>query len=296
MWALLAAGLTMSSVAGLSCEDNRGQGGAFRMLQPDNMDLIMHGAGQDPTSFREYWNFMPNDTKPMLFMAYTQLNASSEADVQAFFAGVERECASYGDDHYVLPQIGLSMSSGGQGYDGAVAAGQLDEQITWLANALGTVLTRPAYVRIGYEFNGQWNGYSPKTYVKAFERIASKIRVGKTVATVWDFSADASGTPAHGRENWINWVVNESLRDWVGINIFSGHSQPTAPASGVKGSRSVELFLEDVTDSVIIIIAPHRMSFINRPPSLSLAGHVHWLACVMMFTESRVCVMASARK
>eukprot|EP01052_Picozoa_sp_SAG31_P076719 SAG31_NODE_36016_length_317_cov_0.940367_1_plen_69_part_10 len=50
------------SVATLSCQDHRGQNGDFRMLQPDNMDRIMHGAGQDAASFREYWNFMPNDT------------------------------------------------------------------------------------------------------------------------------------------------------------------------------------------------------------------------------------------
>ena len=36
-------------------------------------------------------------------------------------------------------------------------------------------------------------------------------------------------------------MVDESLRDWVGINIFSGGSQPTAPSMGVKGSKKVVL-------------------------------------------------------
>jgi hypothetical protein len=191
---LVAVMASSSEAASITCRDNRGQGGAFRMLQPDDMDLVMHGAGQDPVSFRAYWNFMPNDTKPMIFMTYTGLNASSEAAVDEYMAGVEKECASYGDDHYVMPQIGLSMSDHGKGYDAAVAAGEMDEQIGWLARALQNTLRRPAYVRIGYEFNGAWNGYSPKTYVRAFERVAKAIRAGKTVATVCEYGSHAPHT------------------------------------------------------------------------------------------------------
>lgn len=85
-------------------------------------------------------------------MAYTGLNASSKAEVTKWFAALEAECASYGDDHYIMPQIGLSMThGGGAGYDGAVASGHMDEQIGWLADALQNTLTRPAYVRIGCE-------------------------------------------------------------------------------------------------------------------------------------------------
>jgi hypothetical protein len=36
--------------------------------------------------------------------------------------------------------------------------------------------------------------------------------------------------------------------DWAGINIFSGNSQPTALALHVKGSKQVELFVEDFTE------------------------------------------------
>lgn len=55
-----------SASGGVVCKDHRGQGGGFRMLQPADMDLIMHGAGQDAASFRNYWTYMGNATKPML--------------------------------------------------------------------------------------------------------------------------------------------------------------------------------------------------------------------------------------
>ena len=165
------------------CEDNRGQTGAFRYLQPDDMDLMLHGAGQSPAAFKSYWDFMPNSTKPMLYMTYTSLNASSREDVQRYFAKLEEDCASYTDEFYTIPQIGLSMTSGGQGYDGAVARGELDEQISWLVDALQHTLTRPAYIRIGYEFNGDWNGYDPKTYPTAFARVAKAVRSTKKVSS-----------------------------------------------------------------------------------------------------------------
>ena len=178
---ILALMLPATAAAAVVCTDHRGQGGAFRYLQPDNMDLMLHGAGQSPAAFKSYWDFMPNSTKPMLFMTYTSLNASSQETVRQYFAELEAECASYTDDFYTIPQIGLSMTRDGQGYDGAVASGELDEQIGWLVDALQHTLKRPAYIRIGYEFNGDWNGYDPETYPKAFARVATAVRATKKV-------------------------------------------------------------------------------------------------------------------
>lgn len=182
MLGTIMALLPAAVVAEVVCEDHRGQAGVFRYLQPDNMDLMLHGAGQSAAAFKAYWDFMPNATKPMLYMTYTSLNASSQEKVQQYFEELEEECAQYTDEFYTIPQIGLSMTSGGQGYDGAVARGELDEQISWLVDALQHILKRPAYIRIGYEFNGDWNGYDPKTYPKAFARVAKAVRATKKVS------------------------------------------------------------------------------------------------------------------
>ena len=220
--ALLAAAAVApaTTVATVVCADHRGQGRAFRYLQPNNMDLLLHGAGQSPDAFQAYWDAMPNSTKPMVYMAYTSLNRS-QAEVQQFFETLEEQCAKYTDDFYTIPQIGLSMTSGGVGYDGAVASGELDDQIGYLVDALQHTLKRPAYLRIGYEFNGQWNGYSKHTYPKAFARVAKAVRSTKKVATVWDYSADASKE----RLNWLDWVVDPELMDWAGAKTSRGFSQ-----------------------------------------------------------------------
>lgn len=46
-------------------------------------------------------------------------------------------------------------------------------------------MKRPLYVRIGYEFNGQWNNYSESSYPQAFNRVAKVLRETNMVATVW---------------------------------------------------------------------------------------------------------------
>jgi len=242
--ALVTAAAVGVAAGGVVCEDNRGQGGAFRMLQPADMDLVMHGAGQDAASFRDYWDYMGNTTKPMVFMTYTSLRMT-QPEIEAYFMQLEADCAAYGDERFVLPQIGLSMTAGGQGYDDDVAAGKLDDNIGWFATAISQQLKRPCYVRIGYEFNGQWNKYNVSTYPQAFNRVAKVLRDTKMVATVWDYSADAQVN----RLDFLQWVTEPALTDWIGVNIFSGASQATAPGSGVTGSKVVERFLEEYSDN-----------------------------------------------
>jgi hypothetical protein len=101
---------------------------------------------------------------------------------------------------------------------------------------------------------------------------------GVVVSRAGDYSADAGEIPAKGRLNWLNWVVDESLRDWVGINIFSKHSQPTAPSMGVQGSRAVELFLEDVTDSGSNFVGQRKPPTHPREVASPLASGQFWLA------------------
>lgn len=87
-------------------------------------------------------------------------------------------------------------------------------QITMFLDGL-QALAIPAYVRIGYEFNGSgWNGYLPASYKTAFQRITNMIRArGLEVATVWDCSAD-------GDANFMDYYPGDAYVNWWGINVF----------------------------------------------------------------------------
>jgi hypothetical protein len=184
------------------------------LLEPD--DLVLHGAGQSPDAFEDYYHLMPEDNKPLIYMYYISLNRLNEA---FWVDHLQRELEKY-PNHYIIPQIGLSMTGNGDPadhYEGDVAAGVYDEQIGNLIQGLKQ-LGRPAYLRIGYEFNGTaWNGYEPGPYVEAYQRITDAIRDNDLeVATVW-CAAVGGGTDA----NYLSYYPGDDYVDWWGIDLFS---------------------------------------------------------------------------
>jgi len=140
------------------------------------MGKIISGAGQDQASFINYWNNMHSQDKPVLYMTYISLR-----DVTSDWAdGLKANLMLNGK--FQIPQIGLYMTVDGapsQHYEKDVATGLYDKQISMFIDGLQS-LAIPAYVRIGYEFNGlAWNGYQPESYKQAFIRITDMIRTRK---------------------------------------------------------------------------------------------------------------------
>ncbi len=134
---------------------------------------IMSGAGQRPESFKDYYDSIGTN-KPVVYRTYMKLGA---ADTPARFAKLKEELGKY-PQTFLIPQIGLSMTGSRkheEHYEHKVAAGELDAQIDQFCAGLKD-LGRPAFIRIGYEFNGHWNGYKPATYKAAFRRVTEKIR------------------------------------------------------------------------------------------------------------------------
>ena len=180
------------------------------LLEPQGK--IINGAGQDLASYKNYWNVMHTNNKPMIYMTYVMLREATPdwAD------GLKTELMT-NTDKFQVPQIGLSMTYDGtpaKHYEQDVAAGKYDTQITAFIDGLQS-LAIPAYVRIGYEFNGSgWNGYVPATYIAAYQRVTNMIRArGIEVATVWDCSAD-------GDANFMDYYPGDTYVDWWGINVF----------------------------------------------------------------------------
>jgi hypothetical protein len=181
------------------------------LLEPQGK--IINGAGQDLTAYNNYWNVMHALNKPLMYMTYVGLR-----DVTSDWAdGLKADLMSH-PGKFQIAQIGLSMTVDGTPsthYEQDVAAGLYDKQIAMFIDGLQT-LAMPAYVRIGYEFNGTaWNGYVPATYISSYIRITNMIRArGVEIATVWDFSMD-------GDMNYMDYYPGDEYVDWWGINIFS---------------------------------------------------------------------------
>jgi hypothetical protein len=197
------------------------------LLEPQGK--IINGAGQDQVGYMNYWNVMHTENKPLLYMTYINLS-----DVTSDWAdGLKANLMLNGK--FQIPQIGLAMTIDGtpsEHYEQDVAAGLYDNEINMFIDGL-ELLALPAYVRIGYEFNGTaWNGYGATTYKNAFIRITNMIRArGLEVATVWDLAMD-------GVMNFRDFYPGDAYVDWWAINLFSASHLTDANAYKFLDSAS----------------------------------------------------------
>src|SRR5258708_29667746 len=161
-----------------------------RRLEPSG-DVVLHGAGQSPEAFKEYFEAL-GDHKPLLYMSYVTL----KDEMPVYFQWLKEQLDEY-LPYELIPQIGLHLAGdaldeqAAPHYEQEVADGQLDEQIQAFCEGL-RLLQRPAYVRIGFEFNGPWNGYEPEAYKAAWRRIVSTFRTAGLVAQLLQQYVDAT--------------------------------------------------------------------------------------------------------
>ena len=113
-------------------------------------------------------------------------------------------------------QLGLNFSAGDADLD-KVATGGYDAQIDLLAAQLRTT-DRPVFLRIGYEFDGIHNHYTPEKYIAAYRHVVSRLRWdGVTnVAFVWHSYANQT----YGGHPISAWYPGDRYVDWMAVSIF----------------------------------------------------------------------------
>lgn len=198
-----------------------------KRLEPRE-SVVLHGAGQsDGVSFAAYTQAM-GTAKPMLSMSYVDLHD----DIPAYFARLRAELAKYSE--LIVPQIGLAMNEGDakKHYEQEVADGADDSRLRALCAGLKS-LDRPVFLRVGYEFNGPWNGYRADAYIAAFRHVSHTVRACglDNVAIVWDWAADQeldaerAGAKANdAAQRFERFYPGDAWVDWWGINLFSTES------------------------------------------------------------------------
>ena len=183
-------------------------------------DQVIHIAGQsDELSLAQYAAALPPGQFPMGYMAYIPARADA--------ARRDRTRRNLGDIVRYYPndmvfQLGLSMTSGGNGYTADVAAGVYDANIDAIAAMLDS-LNRDIFVRVGYEANGFWNGYDASSYVPAFRRVVDRLRAASDRFTiVW------CTHPITSLSDMLTYYPGDEYVDWWSIDLF----QPNFIRSG----------------------------------------------------------------
>ena len=209
-----------------------------RRLEP--RDAVLEGAGQsDEVSFAAISAAM-GAKPPMLSMSYVDLRG----DLTGYFARLRSELARY--PALVVPQIGVSMNGddGKRHYEGDVARGVDDARIAQMCDGLKS-LDRPVFLRLGYEFNGPWNGYEAASYVAAFRRVTERVRACEleNVAMVWDWSPEAEldaegggASVSDAAKRYAAFYPGDAWVDWWALNVFREAS---------TSSEATKIFLAD---------------------------------------------------
>ncbi|MEL6535349.1 MAG: glycosyl hydrolase [Bacteroidota bacterium] len=124
-------------------------------------------------------------------------------------------------------QIGLYMVN----QTGQVQAGELDPQIMQLADFFHQFPETPFYLRIGYEFDGNWNQYEPNSYRAAFQHIVELLRSQEVqnVAFVWQSATSPVDDILDGGHEPLDpYYPGDEYVDWVGLSWFlQAHEKPT---------------------------------------------------------------------
>ncbi len=99
-----------------------------------------------------------------------------------------------------------------------VASGEFDHLIREFVEFVRDHPEHPFLIRIGYEFDGSWNGYDAPNFKKAFRRIVDALRAAKlkNFATV----LASSNRPKPGQ--FEEYDPGDDYVDWIGISWWGG--------------------------------------------------------------------------
>jgi hypothetical protein len=180
---------------------------------------VLHGAGQDIAGFNEYTKALGENHTPVIYMTYISITKGLTR-IQDWTARLQIETQHLPKE--TMLQIGLGFTGGndtGKGLDKEVAEGKYNKELDAFYQALIT-LNRPSFTRIGFEFEGQWNGYSPQSYKNIFITIAKAFKEKNiNSATVWCSGGGSAGFMA--QEKLMEFYPGDDYVDWWGIDVFS---------------------------------------------------------------------------
>jgi len=195
---------------------------------------IYHGSGWNYIdSHRRYEEMFPGDKRPLILQTNVSIPGTRGTDVARLVRGME-QMIIHPDSQFV------EFSMHWQGRDAAVMldsiyvhTDQWDRYVDTLEIAFRRV-NRPFFLRLGFEFNGDWNPYHPYIFPQAFRKLVIELRRRgiDQFATVWCYEPDAPGDFADSTRQGWKWYPGDDVVDWFGLDLFNhAHFDPAEPDS-----------------------------------------------------------------
>lgn len=123
-----------------------------------------------------------------------------------------------------------------------VVSGARDANISQIGEFIRDV-GQPVFLRIGYEFDGSWNGYDKTLYIQAFRRIVDRLRAEGTtnLVSVWQSSGFTTS-----RSTLLQWYPGDEWVDWVGYSYFT-QSNPSGGMIQIARERRKPVMIAEAT-------------------------------------------------
>ena len=173
---------------------------------------IINGAGQDLTGLYDY--IKATRLMPKMYMDYASLANMPEVSKLRIKSTFIPKTA--------ILQLGLNLTAYINGRDKPidkyVTFGEYDKEIDHLVNTLNE-LDRPILIRIGFEFDAPWNGYTPVYYKQTFIRITTALRKAGVNVTVWCSAGGETGK-FKNLTYIMSYYPGSEYVDWIGVNLF----------------------------------------------------------------------------
>jgi len=131
--------------------------------------------------------------------------------------------------------IHVSIAMEGNNED-RVADGSQDQLISEFVAFVRDHQEHPFLIRIGYEFDGKWNGYDPENFKKAFRRIVDALRAAKLT----NFATVLASSGGEQPGTFEKYDPGLDYYDWVGFSWFGAtNAGKTALAYARKVGKPV---------------------------------------------------------
>lgn len=208
---------------------------AAKLLPPPNKTLLF--IGQDSDTISDYIDAVPEDNIEGITL-YTGIKHADPAQtLRALFSGDNWQSGDvdFGKTLSSVPDaalaVGLAFDGCGlpaaENHEANIADGSYDRSVNFMLKHFKSLAPRKVFLRIGYEFDGPWNCYSPANYKTAFRKIAKAIKDqgASNIATVWQSASwpDGYGNANYdiGAANHLNhWYPGDDAVDWIGMSVF----------------------------------------------------------------------------
>lgn len=145
-------------------------------------------------------------------------------------------------------------------------------------------LSRPVFLRIGYEFDGAWNNYDPQYYKLAFKWIVSRLRFRgvDNFVSVWQsatyYTPADNGRPASKIDrSFMDWWPGTDVVDWMGTSYFNFDKRVhDAFLNFARSKNKPVMIAESAPQGYDLELGITLDAFTNQRLSSDLAGKDIW--------------------